>query len=100
MMRWQIVNIRAAFFLTRSVAARLIAAKRLDRSINISSQMAHVGGIDRAVYCATKHAVEGFTKAMAMNGGRIRYGSIPSAPPLSAPTLTAPPSPIQNAKPD
>ena len=39
--------------------------------INISSQMAKVGGIDRAVYCATKHAVEGFTKAMAIEFGPL-----------------------------
>ena len=32
--------------------------------------MGHVGGVDRAVYCATKHAVEGFTKAMAIEWGR------------------------------
>lgn len=46
--------------------------------INITSQMALVGGIDRAVYCATKHAVEGFTKAMAIEWGKqgIRVNTI------------------------
>ncbi|SFS58065.1 short chain dehydrogenase [Sulfitobacter marinus] len=39
--------------------------------INISSQLAHVGATDRAVYCATKHAVEGFTKAMAIEWGPL-----------------------------
>ena len=40
--------------------------------------MAHVGGIDRAVYCATKHAVEGFTKAMAIEWGphQVRVNTI------------------------
>jgi NAD(P)-dependent dehydrogenase (short-subunit alcohol dehydrogenase family) len=40
--------------------------------------MAHVGGIERAVYCATKHAVEGFTKAMAIEFGpyKIRVNTI------------------------
>ena len=40
--------------------------------------MGHVGGIDRAVYCATKHAVEGFTKAMAIEWGRhgIRVNTV------------------------
>ena len=40
--------------------------------------MAHVGGIDRAVYCSTKHAVEGFTKAMAIEWGprQIRVNTI------------------------
>ena len=63
------INIRAAFFLTRAVAKGLIAAGRPGSLINISSQMAHVGGIDRSVYCATKHAVEGFTKTMAIEWG-------------------------------
>jgi NAD(P)-dependent dehydrogenase (short-subunit alcohol dehydrogenase family) len=63
------LNVKGAYFLTRAVAAGLVAAGRPGSLINISSQMAHVGGIDRAVYCATKHAVEGFTKAMAIEWG-------------------------------
>ena len=63
------LNLRSAYFLTRAVAARLIAAGRPGSLINISSQMAHVGGVDRAVYSATKHAVEGFTKSMAIEWG-------------------------------
>lgn len=63
------LNFRAAYFLTRAVAARLIAAGKPGSLINISSQMAHVGGIDRAVYAATKHAVEGMTKSMAIEWG-------------------------------
>jgi NAD(P)-dependent dehydrogenase (short-subunit alcohol dehydrogenase family) len=60
------LNLRAAYFLTRAVARGLIAAGRPGSLINISSQMGHVGGPDRAVYCATKHALEGMTKAMAL----------------------------------
>ena len=63
------VNIKAAYFLTQAVAQKLVEAKRGGSLINISSQMGHVGGQDRAVYCATKHAVEGFTKAMAIEFG-------------------------------
>ncbi len=63
------VNLRAAYFVTQAVARRLIAAERPGSMITISSQMGHVGGIDRAVYCASKHAVEGFTKAMAIEWG-------------------------------
>ena len=63
------LNIKGAYFLTRAVAKGLIAANKPGSLINISSQMAHVGGIDRAVYCATKHAVEGFTKSMAIEWG-------------------------------
>jgi NAD(P)-dependent dehydrogenase (short-subunit alcohol dehydrogenase family) len=63
------LNFRAAYFLTRSVAKRLIAEGKPGSLINISSQMAHVGGPDRAVYSATKHAVEGMTKSMAIEWG-------------------------------
>ena len=60
------LNLRAAYFLTREVARGLINAGRPGSLINISSQMGHVGGPDRAVYCASKHALEGMTKAMAL----------------------------------
>lgn len=65
------LNIKGAYFLTQAVAKGLVAAGKPGSLINISSQMAHVGGIDRAVYCATKHAVEGFTKAMAIEWGKV-----------------------------
>ncbi len=64
------LNLRAAYFLTREVARGLIGANKPGSLINISSQMGHVGGPDRAVYCATKHALEGMTKAMALEWGR------------------------------
>jgi NAD(P)-dependent dehydrogenase (short-subunit alcohol dehydrogenase family) len=72
------VNVRGAYFVTRSVAKRLIELGRPGTLINISSQMALVGGVDRAVYSATKHAVEGFTKSMAIEWGRkgIRVNTI------------------------
>ncbi|MGI9400404.1 MAG: SDR family NAD(P)-dependent oxidoreductase [Rhizobiaceae bacterium] len=63
------INVRGAYFLAQAVANRLIQAKRKGSIITISSQMGHVGGQDRAVYCASKHAVEGFTKAMAIEWG-------------------------------
>lgn len=60
------VNVKGAYFLTRTVAKKLIAAGRPGSVVNVSSQMGHIGGVDRAVYCASKFAVEGFTKAMAL----------------------------------
>ena len=60
------LNVRAAFFVAQAVALRLVAAKRPGSIINISSQMGHVGAARRTVYCASKHAMEGFTKAMAI----------------------------------
>ena len=63
------LNVRGAYFVTRAVARGLIEAGQPGSLINLSSQMAHVGGVDRAVYSATKHAVEGFTKSMAIEWG-------------------------------
>jgi NAD(P)-dependent dehydrogenase (short-subunit alcohol dehydrogenase family) len=60
------LNVRAAYFVAQAVARRLIEARRAGSIINMSSQMGHVGGATRTVYCATKHAMEGFTKAMAI----------------------------------
>jgi NAD(P)-dependent dehydrogenase (short-subunit alcohol dehydrogenase family) len=60
------LNLRAAYFLTREVARGMIANGIKGSLINVSSQMGHVGGPDRAVYCANKHALEGMTKAMAL----------------------------------
>lgn len=72
------VNLRGAYFLSQAVAKGLLAANKPGSLINISSQMAHVGGIDRAVYCASKFAVEGFTKAMAIEWGKqqIRVNTV------------------------
>ncbi|GGC05082.1 3-oxoacyl-ACP reductase [Marivita lacus] len=70
------VNIKAAYFLAQAAARQMVG--RGGSIIQISSQMAHVGGIDRAVYCGTKHAVEGMTKAMAIEWGpqSIRVNTI------------------------
>jgi NAD(P)-dependent dehydrogenase (short-subunit alcohol dehydrogenase family) len=60
------LNVRAAFFMAQAVALRLLEEKLPGSIINVSSQMGHVGAARRTVYCASKHAMEGFTKAMAI----------------------------------
>ena len=72
------LNVRAAFFMAQAVATRLIEARLPGSIINISSQMGHVGAARRTVYCASKHAMEGFTKAMAIELAphNIRVNSI------------------------
>lgn len=61
------LNVRAAFFVAQAVARGMVAAGVRGAIVNISSQMGHVGGENRTVYCATKHALEGLTKAMALD---------------------------------
>lgn len=89
------LNFKGAYFLTTAVAKGLIQAGKPGSLINITSQMAHVGGIDRAVYCGTKHAVEGFTKAFAIEWGKagIRVNTICPTfirTPLTEPTFNNP----------
>ncbi|MEL6800969.1 MAG: glucose 1-dehydrogenase [Pseudomonadota bacterium] len=69
------INLRAAYFLAQEVAKGMTGGGSI---IQISSQMGHVGGIDRAVYCGSKHAVEGMTKSMAIEWGprQIRVNTI------------------------
>jgi len=61
------LNQRAAFFVAQAVARRMVQAGTRGSIIHISSQMGHVGGARRTVYCMSKHGIEGLTKAMAID---------------------------------
>lgn len=69
------LNVRAAFHVAQCVVRAMLAAGRSGSIINMSSQMGHVGAVNRTIYCASKHAIEGLTKAMAVelasNGIRV-----------------------------
>lgn len=69
------LNLRATFFVTQSAVQKIRETGNGGAIINISSQMGHVGATSRTVYCASKHALEGFTKALALelapNGIRV-----------------------------
>lgn len=58
------LNVRAVFMVSQAASRRMIADGNGGAIINISSQMGHVGAPLRTVYCSSKHAVEGMTKAM------------------------------------
>lgn len=72
------VNLRSAYFLSAYAAKAMMAAGKPGSIIHISSQMGHVGGVDRALYCATKHGLEGMVKSMAIEWGKqgIRINTI------------------------
>ena len=72
------LNLKSAYFQAQHVAQGMIAAGKTGSIITISSQMALVGGQERAVYSATKAGVEGFTRGMAIEFGphRIRINTI------------------------
>jgi NAD(P)-dependent dehydrogenase (short-subunit alcohol dehydrogenase family) len=72
------VNLKATFLVSQHVVRAMKASGTEGAIVNISSQMGHVGSPGRTVYCATKHAVEGLTKAMAVELGpeRIRVNAV------------------------
>jgi NAD(P)-dependent dehydrogenase (short-subunit alcohol dehydrogenase family) len=59
------LNIRAIFRASQS-AAKIMLKQGSGSIINMSSQMGHIGAPNRTLYCTTKHAVEGLTKALAV----------------------------------
>jgi NAD(P)-dependent dehydrogenase (short-subunit alcohol dehydrogenase family) len=59
------LNIRSAYKVAQAGARAMVRAGR-GVIINMSSQMGHVGAAKRTVYCMSKHAIEGLTKAMAV----------------------------------
>jgi len=83
------LNIRAAFIVAQAVAARM-TDQGAGAIINMSSTMGHIGGPKRSVYCTTKHAIEGLTKALACELGPkgIRVNAV--APTFIETPMTAP----------
>ena len=61
------LNVKSAFFVAQVVAKGMVESKIGGSIINMSSQMGIVGGRNRTVYCASKHAMEGFSKSMALD---------------------------------
>ncbi len=60
------LNVRAAFRVAQAAARSMLASETKGSIVHMSSQMGHVGSPNRSVYCMTKHAIEGLTKAMAV----------------------------------
>lgn len=60
------LNVQALLFVSQAVASRLVASGRPGSIINMSSQMGHVSAPERSLYSASKFAVEGLTRGMAI----------------------------------
>lgn len=88
--RTMALNVKATFMVSQAAARLMQSGGCGGAIINISSQMGHVGAPNRTVYCASKHAVEGMTKAMAVELApqKIRVNSI--GPTFILTPLTAP----------
>jgi NAD(P)-dependent dehydrogenase (short-subunit alcohol dehydrogenase family) len=88
------LNVRAAFLAAQAAVRKMLEApdraRRGGAVINMTSQMGHVGAAGRTVYCLTKHALEGLTKALAVELAPqgIRVNSV--APTFVETPMTAP----------
>ena len=84
------LNVRAAYFVAQAAARNMIAAHRKGSIIHMSSQMGHVGGHNRTLYCASKWALEGLNKAMALDLAPHGIRSNAVAPTFIQTEMTAP----------
>ena len=61
------LNLKSAFFVAQACVRRMLAEEAKGSLIHMSSQMGHIGGPTRTLYCASKWGVEGMNKAMALD---------------------------------
>ena len=84
------LNLKSAFFVAQSVAKGLIKANEKGSLIHMSSQMGHVGGENRSLYCASKWGVEGMSKSFALDLASYGIRSNTIAPTFIETPMTKP----------
>jgi NAD(P)-dependent dehydrogenase (short-subunit alcohol dehydrogenase family) len=83
-------NFRGTYLTCRAFAAVLTAKSRTGRIVAISSQMGEVGYPGRAAYCASKHAVNGLVRALAVEWAPLGIAVNAVAPTFIDTPLTRP----------
>lgn len=84
------LNLKSAFFVAQAAARRMIAAGVPGSLIHMGSQMGHVGGPNRSLYCASKWGLEGMSKAFALDLAAYGIRSNTIAPTFIETPLTRP----------
>lgn len=84
------LNVKAAFFVAQACARRMIDTGVQGSLIHMGSQMGHVGGPNRSLYCASKWAMEGMNKAFALDLAQHGIRSNTIAPTFIETPLTQP----------
>jgi NAD(P)-dependent dehydrogenase (short-subunit alcohol dehydrogenase family) len=84
------LNVRSAFFVGQHCVKALLAAGKSGSLIHMGSQMGHVGGPNRSLYCASKWALEGMSKAFALDLAQHGIRSNTIAPTFVETPLTRP----------
>ncbi len=84
------LNLRSAYFVAQSAIRSMIRDKIKGSLIHMSSQMGHVGGPGRTLYCASKWALEGMSKAIALDVAAYGIRSNTIAPTFIETPMTQP----------
>ena len=84
------LNVKSAFFVAQACARQMIAEDRRGSMIHMGSQMGHVGGVNRSLYCASKWGLEGMSKAFALDLAPHRIRSNTIAPTFIETPMTRP----------
>lgn len=84
------LNLKAAFFVAQACARRMIETGTQGSLIHMGSQMGHVGGPNRSLYCASKWALEGMNKSFALDLATHGIRSNTIAPTFIETPLTQP----------
>ena len=84
------LNLKSAFFVSQAGVRRMIAEGVVGSLIHVGSQMGHVGGPNRSLYCASKWALEGMSKAFALDLAAHGIRSNTIAPTFIETPMTAP----------
>lgn len=84
------LNVKSAYFVAQACAKRMLAENLKGSLIYMGSQMGHVGGPNRSLYCASKWAIEGMSKAIALDLAKAGIRSNTIAPTFIETPLTRP----------
>lgn len=84
------LNLKSAFFVAQACARRMVQDAVAGSLIHIGSQMGHVGGPNRSLYCASKWALEGMSKSFALDLAQYGIRSNTIAPTFIETPLTRP----------
>jgi NAD(P)-dependent dehydrogenase (short-subunit alcohol dehydrogenase family) len=84
------LNVKSAFFVAQACVQKMIAERVKGSLIHIGSQMGHVGGPNRSLYCGSKWALEGMNKAFALDLASHGIRSNTIAPTFIETPLTKP----------
>ncbi len=84
------LNVKSAFFVAQGCVKAMLRDGKTGSLIHIGSQMGHVGGPNRSLYCASKWALEGMSKAFALDLAVHNIRSNTIAPTFIETPLTAP----------